>query len=121
MCNIQAIEMSLKKFLILESLEKKERLGSIIPPDISICEECFKRNEGKKGIGRFNYFFITCTNCGPRYTIIKKLPYDRENTTMYKFNMCSKCRSEYINPLDRRFHAQTIACPECGPKVFFNR
>ncbi|MEM3507550.1 MAG: carbamoyltransferase HypF, partial [Candidatus Bathyarchaeia archaeon] len=61
---------------------------------------------------------ITCTNCGPRYTIINKLPYDRENTTMYKFNMCSKCKSDYTNPLDRRFHAQTIACPECGPKVF---
>jgi hydrogenase maturation protein HypF len=106
-----------KEFLILESLEKKERLGSIIPPDISICEECLKEMR-EKGNRRFNYFFITCTNCGPRYTIIKKLPYDRENTTMYKFNMCSKCRSEYINPLDRRFHAQTIACPECGPKVF---
>ncbi|MEM2897598.1 MAG: carbamoyltransferase HypF, partial [Candidatus Bathyarchaeia archaeon] len=105
-----------KEFSILESLEKKEKPGSIIPPDISICEECLKEMKDKKN-RRFNYFFITCTDCGPRYTIIDKIPYDRENTTMRKFKMCTKCKEEYVNPLDRRFHAQTIACPECGPRV----
>jgi len=105
------------EFKILKSSSKAEFSGSIIPPDIAICDECLKEMRDPKD-PRYEYFFITCTNCGPRYTIIERLPYDRENTTMREFQMCSFCRREYTNPLNRRFHAQTVACPRCGPKVY---
>jgi hydrogenase maturation protein HypF len=106
-----------ENFKIYESSEKGELSGSVIPPDIAICDECLKELQDPKD-QRYNYFFITCTNCGPRYTIIERLPYDRENTTMRDFPMCSFCKSEYTNPVNRRFHAQTVACPKCGPKVY---
>jgi hydrogenase maturation protein HypF len=67
---------------------------------------------------RFRYPFINCTNCGPRFTIITDIPYDRPSTTMTEFEMCSACRQEYEDPLDRRFHAQPVACPECGPQIW---
>ena len=105
------------EFKILKSSSKAELSGSVIPPDIAICDECLKEMRDPKD-PRYEYFFITCTNCGPRYTIIERLPYDRENTTMREFQMCSFCRGEYTNPLNRRFHAQTVACPRCGPKVY---
>ncbi len=108
-----------RTFEIRKSREERNNGISIIPPDISICNECINDME-KKG-RRHNYFFTTCTNCGPRFTIIKKLPYDRENTTMEKFEMCSECHKEFTNPLDRRYHAQTIACKNCGPKIFLKR
>ncbi|MEM3022989.1 MAG: carbamoyltransferase HypF, partial [Candidatus Bathyarchaeia archaeon] len=103
-------------FFILTSDERRESPGSIIPPDISICDECLAelRDRGNR---RFDYFFITCTNCGPRFTIIERPPYDRGNTTMNEFDLCESCAKEYSDPLDRRFHAQTIACAACGPAV----
>jgi hydrogenase maturation protein HypF len=104
-------------FVIEKSSEESELSGSVIPPDVAICDECLKELRSKDN-PRYDYFFITCTDCGPRYTIIERLPYDRENTTMRDFPMCSFCKSEYKNPLNRRFHAQTAACPECGPKVY---
>lgn len=104
-------------FVIRKSSREKELSGSVIPPDIAICNECLKELR-KHEDPRHDYFFITCTNCGPRYTIIYKLPYDRENTTMRNFPMCSFCKSQYQNPLDRRFHAQTVACPICGPQIY---
>jgi hydrogenase maturation protein HypF len=104
-------------FVIEKSSEESELSGSVIPPDVAICNECLKELRSKNN-PRYDYFFITCTDCGPRYTIIERLPYDRENTTMRDFPMCSFCKSEYKNPLNRRFHAQTVACPECGPKVY---
>lgn len=106
-----------KAFTILASVKNVELSGSVIPPDIAICNECLSelRNPNDK---RHNYFFITCTNCGPRYTVIERLPYDRANTTMRDFHMCEFCKKEYSNPANRRFHAQTIACDECGPKVY---
>jgi len=110
-------EPHFERFKIYKSSNKSELSGSIIPPDISICNECL-RELRDPGDPRYNYFFITCTNCGPRYTIIEKLPYDRENTTMRSFPMCSYCHAEYSDPLNRRFHAQTVACPKCGPKVY---
>jgi len=106
-----------EKFTIYRSSSEAELSGSVIPPDIAICNECLTELMNPKD-PRYEYFFITCTDCGPRFTIIKKLPYDRENTTMLDFPMCGFCRGEYLNPLNRRFHAQTVACPKCGPKAY---
>ncbi|MCK4481754.1 carbamoyltransferase HypF [Candidatus Bathyarchaeota archaeon] len=105
-----------KSFVILESSEEAELSGSVIPPDIAICDKCLKELRRLED-PRYEYFFITCINCGPRYTIIERLPYDRKNMTMQEFPMCSLCKGEYTNPLNRRFHAQTVACPKCGPKA----
>jgi hydrogenase maturation protein HypF len=103
-------------FTISKSSSEAEHAGSIIPPDIAICDDCLRELRDPKD-PRYNYFFITCTNCGPRYTIIERLPYDRENTTMRDFPICGFCQKEYKDPLNRRFHAQTVACPKCGPKA----
>jgi hydrogenase maturation protein HypF len=104
-------------FTIHRSSKEAEHSGSVIPPDVAICDECLSEL-GQPQDRRHDYFFITCTNCGPRYTIIEQLPYDREDTTMRDFQMCSFCQGQYTNPLDRRFHAQTVACPVCGPKAY---
>jgi len=105
------------EFRIVKSARVREITGSIVPPDISICEECLKDLRYRSN-RRHGYFFITCTDCGPRYTTIRDTPYDRSNTTMQKFPMCRLCQKEYADPMDRRFHAQTIACVQCGPKVY---
>jgi hydrogenase maturation protein HypF len=105
------------KFAIVKSSEEAEHPGSVIPPDIAICNDCLRELRDPKD-HRFEYFFITCTNCGPRFTIIERLPYDRENTTMREFPMCGYCQKEYDDPLNRRFHAQTVACPDCGPHAY---
>ena len=90
---------------------------TLISPDVTVCGDCLK--EMKDPLDRrYNYPFINCTNCGPRYTIIEDIPYDRPRTSMKEFRMCAACRAEYENPLDRRFHAQPNACPDCGPHVF---
>jgi hydrogenase maturation protein HypF len=119
--SVKSTELSGKnqydKFTIYKSSEEAELSGSIIPPDIAICNECLAELRDPKN-PRYEYFFITCTNCGPRFTIIERLPYDRENTTMREFPLCGYCQKEYNDPANRRFHAQTVACPECGPKVF---
>jgi len=88
-----------------------------ISPDVSICDDC-RRELFDPSNRRFRYPFINCTNCGPRFTIIKGIPYDRAFTTMKPFEMCDSCRLEYENPIDRRFHAQPTACPECGPRIW---
>jgi hydrogenase maturation protein HypF len=106
-----------EKFTIYKSSDKTELSGSVIPPDIAICDDCLRELRDPKD-HRFEYFFITCTNCGPRFTIIERLPYDRKNTTMREFPMCRFCQKEYSDPLNRRFHAQTVACPNCGPKAY---
>ncbi|MFZ1039241.1 MAG: carbamoyltransferase HypF [Candidatus Bathyarchaeia archaeon] len=105
------------KFTIHKSSKEAELSGSVIPPDIAVCDDCLKELREPED-GRHDYFFITCTNCGPRYTIIDQLPYDRENTTMRDFQMCSFCQNQYTDPANRRFHAQTVACPVCGPKAY---
>jgi len=87
-----------------------------ISADVAICPDC-EHELFDPDNKRYHYPFINCTNCGPRFTIIKDIPYDRPLTTMADFPMCDDCRAEYQNPLDRRFHAQPIACPECGPFV----
>jgi len=104
-------------FTILRSSEEVKLSGSVISPDVSVCDRCLDelrdpRNE------RHDYFFITCTDCGPRYTIIQNLPYDRQNTTMKEFSMCPFCQKEFTDPANSRFHAQTVACDKCGPRVY---
>ncbi len=103
-----------KKFEIKHS--DKEDAITLISPDIGICDECLNDIKDIRN-RRYKYPFTNCTNCGPRFSIIKKLPYDRDSTTMNEFEMCDKCKYEYKNPLDRRFHAQPNACQICGPKV----
>ena len=103
-------------FTIEKSYTGGEERGSIIPPDISICNTCIKELGNKKD-RRYQYFFITCTDCGPRYTLIDRLPYDRSNTSMNSFKMCAECSREYKSNNDRRFHAQTNACSKCGPQL----
>ncbi|MCW4002362.1 MAG: carbamoyltransferase HypF [Candidatus Bathyarchaeota archaeon] len=118
---VRRIELSGKneytKFSIHHSSKEAELSGSIIPPDIAICNQCLKELRDPKD-PRYDYFFITCTDCGPRFTIIERLPYDRENTTMREFPLCGLCQKEFDTPANRRFHAQTVACPTCGPKVY---
>ncbi|UCF61891.1 MAG: carbamoyltransferase HypF [Anaerolineaceae bacterium] len=87
-----------------------------ISPDVSLCADCLRELLDPND-RRYRYPFLNCTNCGPRFTIIKDIPYDRPQTTMAPFEMCADCASEYENPLDRRFHAQPVACPECGPHI----
>jgi len=87
-----------------------------ISPDVSICDDCLRELFTTDDF-RYRYPFINCTNCGPRFTIIKDIPYDRPQTTMAGFDLCPTCEQEYNDPLDRRFHAQPVACPECGPEI----
>lgn len=90
----------------------------LISPDVGICPDCLAdmRDPGNR---RWRYPFTNCTNCGPRYTITRSIPYDRPTTSMACFPLCPECAREYTDPLDRRFHAQPIACPVCGPRVWF--
>ncbi len=102
-------------FRIHESLPQRNKY-QLVSPDIATCADCrdeiFNPNDR-----RFRYPFTNCTNCGPRFTIIKDIPYDRPKTTMREFKMCPICEKEYLDPLNRRFHAQPNACPVCGPEL----
>ena len=105
-------------FRILASLAGAR--NAMISPDIGICADCI-RDITEKGNRRYRYAFTNCTNCGPRFTIIQDIPYDRKNTTMAQFTQCEPCQAEYEDPADRRFHAQPNACPDCGPHLIFNQ
>ncbi len=103
-----------ENFRIAESTLARGNEGSYIPPDLPICDKCIL--EMGVDIRRKNYAFTSCVDCGPRYSVITSLPYDRPRTVMEDFPLCSKCLSEYTNPTDRRFHAQTTCCWDCGPQ-----
>lgn len=118
--NIVVEEIDKKEFFEFEIVESKPKFlatDSMIPSDIAICNECLRELFDPKD-RRYGYPFTVCTNCGPRFTIIKGIPYDRKFTTMVKFPMCKSCNGEYTDPLDRRYHAEPIACWDCGPLVF---
>jgi hydrogenase maturation protein HypF len=100
----------------IEPSLSREGQYQLVSPDIATCEDC-QREIFSPADRRFGYPFTNCTNCGPRFTIIEDIPYDRPKTTMRQFKMCPRCQKEYADPLDRRFHAQPNACPECGPKI----
>ncbi|MGB9978740.1 carbamoyltransferase HypF [Methanobacterium sp.] len=103
-------------FLILESSAEFSG-SSVIPPDVAICDKCLEETL-TKGNNRHNYPFTACTDCGPRFTVIKSIPYDRVRTSMDEFPLCNECMIEYRDPLDRRYHAEATCCPTCGPSVF---
>ncbi len=109
--------LPLQGFRILHS---EARPGEFVPisPDVAICEDCLRELFDPRD-RRYRYPFINCTNCGPRFTIIRDIPYDRPNTTMAPFVMCPDCQAEYDDPTNRRFHAQPNACPVCGPRLEF--
>ena len=118
---IQSLEYSFLDAVGYDGFEirESEECGPktvLILPDIATCADCL-REISRPANRRYRYPFTNCTNCGPRFSIIEALPYDRPNTSMKKFVMCPECEREYRDPRDRRFHAQPNACPRCGPQL----
>jgi hydrogenase maturation protein HypF len=111
-------EQAYKDFLILESSADFSG-SSVIPPDLAVCDNCLKEIF-KGGDRRYEYPFTACTDCGPRFTVINSVPYDRERTSMDEFPLCSLCLKEYQEVEDRRYHAEASCCPVCGPQVFLH-
>ncbi|MDI6884608.1 MAG: acylphosphatase, partial [Hadesarchaea archaeon] len=103
-------------FRVVKSEKAGLGLASVVPPDIALCDDCL-REMSDPADRRHLYPFITCVNCGPRYTIIEELPYDRPRTSMKAFPLCIDCLREYRDPANRRYHAEPTCCPVCGPRV----
>jgi hydrogenase maturation protein HypF len=121
LARITAVEVTalppadLAGFHVIESMPGAQPTA-LIPPDVALCEDC-ARELTDPADRRFRYAFTNCTNCGPRFTIVTGIPYDRPQTTMSSFIMCEACAAEYRNPTNRRFHAEPVACPACGPAL----
>ena len=111
----RAATLSYSEFCIIDS-ELTGDIDLAIPADLATCPDCWREFQDPAG-RRHLYPFTTCVACGPRYTVIEAMPYDRCRTTLAEFPLCDACRAEYENPLDRRFHAESTACPDCGPQV----
>ena len=105
-------------FSILDS-ENQGEANISVPNDLYLCDDCLAELNDPEN-RRYRYPFINCTQCGPRYTLIRRLPYDRPNTTMAEFTLCPSCLAEYESPDNRRFHAEPVACPDCGPSLTFH-
>src|SRR4029078_12749890 len=122
--SIESIEwhedLSLREYSDFRILESDQAGHKLVPisADVATCSECLQELFDQAN-RRYQYPFINCTNCGPRFTITRAIPYDRVNTTMASFAMCADCKAEYEDPLDRRFHAEPIACAVCGPRLRF--
>ena len=104
-----------ERFTIVASRAGGEQ-RALISPDTATCDDCLAELWDETG-RRHRYPFTNCTNCGPRFTIVRGVPYDRPLTTMAPFEMCQRCAAEYHDPADRRFHAQPVCCPDCGPRL----
>jgi hydrogenase maturation protein HypF len=113
--SIRLPSVGLSGFAIRPSIRHEDEL-TLLCPDVAVCGDCL-RELFDPADRRYRYPFINCTNCGPRYSIVESLPYDRAATTMSEFEMCAECRAEFGDPRDRRYHAQPIACPRCGPRA----
>ncbi|PAF48599.1 carbamoyltransferase HypF [Helicobacter sp. 12S02634-8] len=113
-----ALERELEGFEIAKSRAKRASIESLLPKDIALCKDCLQEISDPKD-RHYRYAFTTCAHCGPRYSIITALPYDRKNTTMAPFKMCVDCQREYDNPSDRRFGAQPNSCPKCAIELRF--
>lgn len=103
-------------FQIVPSRHLEQQRSTAIPPDVATCRQCLDEANDPDN-RRYGFPFICCTTCGPRYSVVSDLPYDRLNTTMAAFGLCADCRAEYEDPADRRFHAQATSCPRCGPRL----
>jgi len=116
--SVDSVEQPLKAYadFTIHKSETQEHRKALISPDVCVCDDCLRELFDPKD-RRYGYPFINCTNCGPRYTIIMDIPYDRPSTAMKAFKMCPPCEAEYHDPTDRRFHAQPNACWDCGPVV----
>jgi len=112
----RSVEVQQETAFLIKASSTRAAAKALISPDVSVCEDCLRELMNPRD-RRFLYPFINCTNCGPRFTIIHDIPYDRARTSMAKFKMCAACHAEYENPASRRFHAQPNACWDCGPLV----